>query len=191
MDRHSVYHPQWTVKREVRVNSTAASLLGLLDSCGREVTGGDLVRIAQARIGAFWNLSRSQVHRELAELAAQGHVEVVARGPRDSRLYGITEAGRRAYRSWFADHLPDETIRVPLLLAVSFGRFLPRDRLRRILDEAESEHRERLEGYRALEAQLEEQGVDAFARATLSFGLHYEEAVLRWFAALPDEVRKR
>jgi DNA-binding PadR family transcriptional regulator len=178
-------------QEEVQVNSTAASLLGLLDSCGGEVTGGDLVRIAQARIGAFWNLTRSQVHRELAALATQGHVKVVARGPRESRLYAITETGRRVYRSWLADHLPDETVRVPLLLAVSFGRSLPRGRLRRILDDSETEHRERLEGYQALDAQLEEQGADAFARATLSFGLHYEEAVLRWFAALPDEVRDR
>jgi DNA-binding PadR family transcriptional regulator len=186
-----MYHPQWTVKREVRVNPTAASLLGLLDSCGESVTGGDLVRIAQARIGAFWNLTRSQVHRELAGLAAQGHVKVAARGPRDSRLYAVTESGRRAYRSWLADHLPDETIRIPLLLAVSFGRSLPNGRLRQILDEAEAQHRARLEGYRALEAQLEAQGVNAFARATLSFGVHYEEAVLLWFAALPVEVRKR
>jgi DNA-binding PadR family transcriptional regulator len=173
------------------MNPTAASLLGLLDSSGGQVTGGDLVRIAQQRIGAFWHLTRSQVHRELAGLADEGYVEVVARGPRDSRLYAITPAGQRVYRSWLADHLPDETIRMPLLLAVSFGRSLPRGRLRRILDRAEAEHRERLSRYRKLEVELEQQGVDAFARATLSFGLHYEEAVLRWFAALPDEVRRR
>jgi DNA-binding PadR family transcriptional regulator len=171
------------------MNATAASLLGLLDASGGKVTGGELVRLAQARIGAFWNLTRSQVHRELAGLAAEGHVEIVARGPRDSRLYAITEDGRRAYRSWLAHNLPDETIRIPLLLAVSFGQALPRGRLRRILDQAEAEHRERLERYRALEVHLREQGVDLFARATLSFGLHYEEAVLRWFATLPDEVR--
>jgi DNA-binding PadR family transcriptional regulator len=173
------------------MNATAASLLGLLDSSGGKVTGGELVRIAQERIGAFWNLTRSQVHRELAGLADAGHVEVVARGPRDSRLYAITPLGRRTYRSWLADHLPDETIRIPLLLAVAFGRALPRGRLRRILDKSEAEHRERLERYRALDVKLEELGVDPFTRATLSFGLHYEEAVLRWFATLSDEVRHR
>lgn len=173
------------------MNSTAASLLGLLDVSGGKVTGGDLVRIAQQRIGAFWNLTRSQVHRELATLAAEGHVEVASRGPRDSRLYVITAQGRTAYRAWLSDHLPTETVRMPLLLAVSFGRSLPRGRLRSILDRAEAEHRERLESYRTLETELDEQGVDDFARATLSFGLHYEEAVLRWFEALPPDVRNR
>jgi DNA-binding PadR family transcriptional regulator len=173
------------------MNATAASLLGLLDSSGGKVTGGELVRIAQTRIGAFWHLTRSQVHRELAGLADAGHVEVVARGPRESRLYAITPEGRRVYRSWLADHLPEESIRIPLLLAVAFGRALPRGRLKRILDRSEAEHRERLEGYRELDAELERRGVDAFTRATLSFGLHYEEAALAWFAALPDEVRSR
>jgi len=28
-----------------------------------------------------------------------------------------------------------------------------------------------------------------YALATLSFGIHYEEAVLRWFDTLPAEVR--
>jgi DNA-binding PadR family transcriptional regulator len=172
------------------MNATAASLLGLLDSSGGKVTGGELVRIAQTRIGDFWSLTRSQVHRELAGLAAEGYVEVVARGPRDSRLYVITDEGRRAYRAWLSEQLPEETIRIPLLLAVSFGRALPRGRLRRILDRAEAEHRERLERYRALDIQLAEREVDVFARATLAFGLHYEEAVLRWFATLPEQVRQ-
>jgi hypothetical protein len=66
-----------------------------------------------------------------------------------------------------------------------------RGKLRRILDRAEAEHRERLARYRALATELAELGVDPFARATLSFGLHYEEAVLRWFGSLPDEVRRR
>lgn len=171
------------------MNATAASLLGLLDHCGGELTGGELVRVAQQRIGEFWSLTRSQVYRELAALEREGYVEPGTPGPRESRPVRVTEAGREVYRTWLVEHLPGDTIRIPLLLAVALGRSLPADRLDTLLTEAEAEHRAKLETYRRLQDELVEAGADAYARATLSFGLHYEEAVLRWFASLPREVR--
>lgn len=58
-----------------------------------------------------------------------------------------------------------------------------------LLEAEERRHRERLADYEALDAQLVENGAGAHVRATLAFGLHYERAVLDWFAELPPEVR--
>jgi DNA-binding PadR family transcriptional regulator len=171
------------------MNATSASLLGLLDVCRGELTGGELVRVAQQRIGDFWSLTRSQVYRELAALETEGYVRPGARGARESRPYRITAEGRKVYRVWLTERLPDETIRIPLLLALAFGSRLPRRRLASLLAEAADEHRGRLDRYRAVDAELASADVDPYARATLSFGMHYEEAVLRWFATLPDEIR--
>lgn len=171
------------------MNATAASLLGLIEQCG-EVTGADLVRVAQQRIGEFWSLTRSQVYRELATLAADGLVVAGPPGPRESRPYRLTESGRAAFHEWLRWELPAETIRIPLLLAVAFGASLPPGRLEKVLDKAEEQHRQRLEKYRAVDEELRTSGVDPHARATLSFGVHYEEAVLRWFADLPPAVRR-
>lgn len=172
------------------LNATSACLLALLDECGAEVTGAELARLAQTRIGDFWKLTRSQVYRELAALEDAGHVVAGAPGPRAARPYGLTAPGRREYRQWLAEELPDETVRIPLLLAVGFGRVLPPGRLRSHLDQAEATHRAKLAAYRALDEELAIAPTDPFSRATLSFGLHYEEAVLRWFGSLPDEVRR-
>ncbi|MGI8681209.1 MAG: PadR family transcriptional regulator [Mycobacteriales bacterium] len=172
------------------MNATAASLLGLIGQCG-ELTGADLVRVAQQRVGDFWSLSRSQVYRELVALAADGLVTSGPTGPRESRPYRLTERGRAAFGDWLSQELPAETIRIPLLLAVAFGASLPPGRLARLLDEAEERHRARLAQYRATDEQLRASGVDPHTRATLSFGVHYEEAVLRWFADLPPAVRRR
>lgn len=171
------------------MNATAASLLGLLDGCGGELTGGELVRVADQRIGEFWSLTRSQVYRELAALERDGHVEPGTPGPRDARPVRITAAGREVYRDWLAHRLPGDTIRIPVLLAVAFGGSLDPGALRRLLDASEQEHRERLAAYRAVAADLPE-GAGPWAAATLSFGTHYEEAVLRWFASLPPDVRR-
>ena len=172
------------------MNPTAASLLGLLEQCG-DLTGADLVRVAQHRIGDFWSLTRSQVYRELAALAEAGLVDAGPPGPRDARPYRLTDRGRVAFRAWLAEPLPNETIRIPLLLKVAFGSSLPPERLEALLDRAERDHRERLEHYRRIDGDLRAQGVDPHVRATLSFGMHYEEAVLRWFAELPAAVRGR
>jgi Virulence activator alpha C-term len=68
---------------------------------------------------------------------------------------------------------------------VSFGRFLPPDRLATFLRQHQEAHAELLRTY---ESQLRELGAegsetDPFARATLEFGIAYERAVLDWFAA--------
>jgi DNA-binding PadR family transcriptional regulator len=167
--------------------ATAASLLGLLDLSGGELTGAELVRVAQQRIGDFWSLTRSQVCRELARSEAEGHVEPGPRGVRESRPYRITASGREIYRTWLTERLPGDTVRVPLLLAVAFGSVLPERQVAALLRRSAEEHRNRLDSYRALAADLDELGLDV-CKSTLSFGVHYEEAVLRWFDALPDEV---
>ena len=171
------------------MNSTAASLLGLLDACGGELTGGDLLRVAQQRIGQFWSLTRSQVYRELAGLARDGLVAPGATGPRDARPVRITEPGRAAYREWLTEHLPTDTIRIPVLLAVAFGSALDTSALRGVLMRSHAEHRARLAEYRRVEEELAGVEDGDYAMATLSFGIHYEEAVLRWFDTLPAEVR--
>ena len=170
------------------LNPTSASLLGLLADVG-ETTGADLLRVAQLRIGDFWNLTRSQVYRELGSLAGRGYVRAGPPGPRESRPYRITAKGEAAFRDWLADTDPANQVRLGLLVVVAFGRYLPPGRLQKLLDEFEDEHRRRLGGYRILDQHLAAQDADPYVRATLSFGVHYEEAVLRWLESLPADVR--
>ena len=172
----------------MKLNATSASLLGLLDDAG-ELTGGALVREAEVRIGEFWNLTRSQVYRELAALAEAGYIKAGPTGARESRPYRVTSKGRTAFRRWLGSELPAGQIRIGLLVLVAFGRHLPPGRLRSLLDEYEAEHRERLAGYEELDEYLATNNADAFTRATLSFGLHYERAVLSWLETLPPDVR--
>jgi DNA-binding PadR family transcriptional regulator len=169
---------------EFRLNSTAASLLGFLHD--GPLTGWQLVGVATDRIGDFWSLTRSQVYRELAAMSAAGLVEAGPAGPRDRRPYAITAAGRDAFSAWAAGELSEETIRFPLLLMVSFGRHVPRDRLVGHLRAQRQVHRERLARYEAESAAPAAPGFEPYGRATLAFGLVYERAVLEWFDRLPE-----
>ena len=170
------------------LNATAAALLGLLEDCG-DLTGGELVRVAEQRIGDYWSVTRSQVYRELAGLADSGDVAAGEPGPRESQPYRITVAGRERLRAWLAEEEPGESVRNNLLLLVAFGPHLPPGRLARLLDDRERRCQERLARYQALDVHLDREGADPHVRATLAFGLHYERAVLSWLAGLPPAVR--
>jgi DNA-binding PadR family transcriptional regulator len=167
------------------LNATAASLLGFLHE--RPMTGWDLVATAQALIGDFWSLTRSQVYRELATMERDGLIRAGAVGARDKRPYELTDAGRAAFAAWIAHEPGPENIRYPLLLTLAFGRHLSPERLATFLARHRQVHAARLEGYEALRAGAGD-GLDLYARATLDFGVRYERAVLDWFDHLPPEL---
>nr|WP_036494537.1 PadR family transcriptional regulator [Nocardia sp. BMG111209] len=167
------------------LNSTAASLLGFLHE--GPMSGWDLVNLAQNRIGDFWTITQSQVYRELATMDRSGLVTKGETGARERTPYHITDTGREAFAQWIARDPGAETIRVPLLLTLSFGRFVDPERLRRIVAANRVVHEQRLSGYLTELSQLSGMSVQMsrFDRATVEFGIRYERAVLDWFDRLP------
>ncbi|MGC9665927.1 PadR family transcriptional regulator [Planosporangium sp. 12N6] len=162
------------------LNPTSASLLGFLHE--GDFTGYDLVKVARMLIGDFWSLTQSQVYRELAGLADRGLVTVGETGPRSRRPYRITEAGRAAFRDWIRRPPGGEQIRYPLLLTLAFGAHLDPDELLEFVAEQRRTHERRLREYRDTGATLP---LDRYQRATLAFGLRYEQAVIDWMNELP------
>jgi DNA-binding PadR family transcriptional regulator len=167
------------------VNATAGSLLGFLHE--RPMSGWDLFTTAEVLIGDFWTITRSQVYRELAAMEAGGLVVAGPPGPRDRRPYEITHAGRAAFGDWLQEPPGSEQIRYPLLLTIAFGRHLPHARLAGFVAEHRTIHEQRLAGYRQLQAEAAD-NLDAYAAATLDFGVRYEAAVLDWFDHLPPAI---
>ena len=167
------------------MNATAASLLGFLHE--RPMSGWDLLTTAEMLIGDFWTVTRSQVYRELAAMEAAGLVVAGPPGPRERRPYELTDAGRAAFREWLDQPPGAEQIRYPLLLTIAFGRHLPPERLREFVTAHRGVHEQRLAGYRSLRGDAGD-NLDAYATATLDFGIRYEAAVLDWFDHLPPEL---
>jgi DNA-binding PadR family transcriptional regulator len=162
------------------LNPTAASLLGFLHA--GEASGYELLDIAHAFIGDFWTLTRSQVYRELTALAERGLVQAGTTGARSRRPYRLTEAGRTAFAAWLAEPPDAEQIRYPLLLTLAFGAHLDTERLLGYIATHRTDHERRLAAYLTTAAA---DGLDPYQRATLTFGIHYERAVLAWMDELP------
>ncbi|MEU3844039.1 helix-turn-helix transcriptional regulator [Streptomyces sp. NPDC028635] len=162
------------------LNATAATLLGFLHT--GEASGYELLGIAEEVVGAFWTVTRSQVYRELAALAERGLVMAGDTGPRARVRYRITDDGRDAFARWIAAPPGAEQIRYPLLLTIAFGGHLDRTRLLSYVDQHRTVHERRLKTY---QARLGTAAFDIHQRATLAFGIRYEEAVLAWMDDLP------
>jgi DNA-binding PadR family transcriptional regulator len=177
-----LYPPQCYVKGGTvsDLNPTSASLLGFLHE--GDFSGYELVKVARQLIGDFWSLTQSQVYRELASLADRGLVTVGETGPRSRRPYRITDAGRAAFAAWIRQPPAGEQIRYPLLLTLAFGSHLDRETLLEFVADQRRAHERRLRDYRDTGATMP---LDAYQRATLAFGLRYEQAVLDWMDELP------
>jgi DNA-binding PadR family transcriptional regulator len=172
-----------TVTSATDLNPTAASLLGFLQL--GPMTGWDLDQWVANSIGNFWNVTRSQIYRELRTLAEGGYIEAGDAGRRDRVHYTITPAGRQAFGAWIGQDPGPEVIRSRLLLTVFFGDFLDRARLREIVHETRRHHEAELVRYREMQGSV---GTTGFPAATLRFGVAYEEAFVEWLASLDAEL---
>ncbi len=162
------------------LNPTAASLLGFLEMGPQ--SGYELAAEIETSIGNFWNISRSQVYRELSLLEANGYVRVGKTGVRERKPYTLTPLGRRAFRAWIAREPGEDITRSPLLLAIFFGNCIERATLSRILTDHRIRHERKLAEYRERIPEIEREY--PFPGYTMRFGLMYEEMILKWFDSL-------
>jgi DNA-binding PadR family transcriptional regulator len=165
------------------LNATAASLLGFLHAGA--MTGWELAGAVEHSIGEFWNVTRSQIYRELRSLERARLVDAGEVGTRDRRPYTIAPLGREAFARWITRPPGDDLVRSPLLLTVFFGGHLDPSLLVRFLTMHRVSHEQRLADYRAVHIALREQPEMRWVRYALEYGIEHEQAVLRWLKGLP------
>lgn len=158
------------------INATAASLLGFLESGPK--TGWELTQCIEDSVGNFWNVTRSQVYRELNSLAEAGLVRAGKVGTRDRRPYQITATGRQTFVDWINREPGPDLIRIPLLLTVFFRERVDPERFERYLTMHRARHEQQLEEYSTLRTHLGD--VNGGPRDALDLGIAYERAVLEW-----------
>jgi len=184
-----------------KMNATAACILGLLNlgkapwqekdiHAPDAMTGWQLYEAAADSLSRFWHVTRSQVYRELSTLEKQGCVEAEqATGPRESRAYRITPAGKEAFKAWLEDWVSqeprDEQLHSPLVLTVFFGEFLQKEKLKQVLQEYRGVHQRRLERLNRLQQAVGQNSSPA--AATMRRGISYHELMIQWIDSILAE----
>jgi DNA-binding PadR family transcriptional regulator len=171
------------------------ALLGLL--ARRPRTGYELSQALRAPVGYFWTASHSQIYPELARLEAErlaASTVVPGPGPRDSKRYAITRAGRAALAEWASIPVVDEQPRSEELLKIYSIWLAGPDRAREMVNAQLGRHRERLARYESIAAEFERDGVIVATQpgfgdlATLRYGRVYERHYIEWYEWLAAQL---
>jgi DNA-binding PadR family transcriptional regulator len=181
------YGASWTIhsrmSRPKGLNGTAAAVLAYLDTGPQ--SGWDIATGLQILIGEFWNITPSQVYRELRTMADQGLVTAGPAGARDRRPYNITAAGRDALSAWKDEPLERDVVRIPLLLRMFLEFTAQPDsrRLDRLVHQYRALHSQQLAGYETKLLEFVQAGLPE--AHLVRYGLRHEQAILRWLDDFP------
>ncbi len=171
------------------------TLLGLL--AGRPATGYDLARRLRRPVGYFWSAGHSQIYPELARLEADGllrHTVVAGAGPRDTKRYRVTAAGRRTLRAWLLATTPDVDEREILLRVYLLYTLSPAEAVG-VVEALREHHRRTLAEFLTHRTDddpaTQEWGPEVTSRATLEWGITFEEGRIRWCEGLLADLGRR
>lgn len=156
------------------VNATAASLLGFLH--WGPMTGWELDRAVAQSISNFWNVTRSQVYRELRTLSELGYVRPGRPGLREKTPYSITPSGKEAFAAWINRDPGPALIRMPLLLSIFFAEHLPPGRLAEIAGRQREEHSQKLEEFHQILKEARNMG--PFVAEVVRLGIGYNQLMI-------------
>lgn len=161
----------------LRLNATAGTVLGFL--LERPMSGYELSREISETVGNFWNVTQSQIYREIQSLESTGLIKAGERAARATR-YRITPAGKEAFSEWVHREPGATLIRDPFLLKVFFADRIDRATLGRFIRQRRSLHENRLAHFRAVDKRAPAN----VPKRTLAFGIRFEEAMLAWLDSL-------
>lgn len=186
------------MRREESTGNLGFALLGLLARAPS--TGYDLARRMERPVGYFWSAHHGQIYPELARLEARGfvrHKVVEGAGPRATKRYAVTAAGRKALRQWMVEDLEPQPARDLETLRLWNVWLLDRPAALALVAEARKAHEARLTAYERERAELEGDAEAAdpthpkFAsRLTLEGGVRTRRAAVEWCDWMREQLEQ-
>lgn len=172
------------------ISTLGHALLGLL---AREpATGYDLARALRRPVGYFWSARHSQIYPELARLeeaALVRHTVIEGAGPRATKRYRVTAAGRREVRAWLLATTPEVDEKEILLRAYLLFVLTPTEATG-VVRAIRTHHEQVLAHYRSVVSgpDPQEWGAGATDRATWHWGVAFEEGRIAWCDGLLERL---
>jgi DNA-binding PadR family transcriptional regulator len=169
-------------------------------------SGYELGTRVRRPLGYFWSAQHSQIHGELQRLLSDELVcfeQVAGPGPREKKIYSITDAGRDALARWVVQPPKDQPARDELLLKAYAMWTADRESVRELLLVQIDTREQRIESYRQDWRRVEGRhggGAPPFdhpdfgSYATLKYGIDHERQRIgwcRWMLARLDESNRQ
>ncbi len=164
------------------------ALLGALADEPR--SGYGLLKHFEQSLAYAWPASHSQIYPELARLVDDELIEQTATGPRGSKTYAVTRAGRAEIRRWLRETAPDRRVRSDAALRVFFLWLLEPDEAASQLESERSYWRGILDELERIREEPTGSGRKGRTyRLALEGGIQSVEARLSWIDRATAEIR--
>jgi PadR family transcriptional regulator AphA len=166
-------------------NKSRYALLGVLSM--KSSSGYDIKKFCDKTISHFWNENFGHIYPVLSELQKDGLISQEGQdGGVRRKVYGITDKGRKEFLEWLVQPIEYQPARSELLLKLSFGLQIPKEKLIEMLEEVKERNLEKAQQYKLLEQSYSR---DEKARkhsqyiywlAPLRYGIISSEAAVSW-----------
>ncbi len=167
------------------INKSKYAILGVLSMKPR--SGYDIKKFCDTTISHFWNENFGHIYPVLKQLEAEQLIEPDNLRSEDrKKLYHITEKGKQVFCDWLAQPAEPTPPRSELLLKLSFGNHMSKEKAIQLLQEVRERHTRNLEKYREMESSYEKNEAAKLDPAypywlsSLRYGILTAETTLRW-----------
>jgi len=164
-------------------------------------TGYELAKRVSRPLGYYWSAQHSQIYPELRKLLEAGLVRFEAApgpGPREKKVYSLTEDGMSSLRDWVVQPPEPDPGRDNLLLKAYASWVADPEAAAAMFAGQEAEHAERLAVYEADRRTVESRhnggppapGHPDFGNyATLWFGIAYQRQRIAWLQWISEQLK--
>ena len=150
-------------------------------------SGYELTQWFDSSLSNAWHASHSQIYPELAKLEAEGLAEVIGEGPRRSKTWAVTDAGREELRRWLTRTEPNRGQRNESALRWFLVFVLEPEERRAVLERELEYGTAAAQGRRELAARLDAEGKQGGFRPLLDLGARVDAVMADW---LREQIAK-
>jgi DNA-binding PadR family transcriptional regulator len=150
-------------------------------------SGYDIKKFCDKTISHFWNENFGHIYPVLKQLEKEGLIEAENSMEQDrKKLYHVTEQGRDAFYDWLIQAVEVTPPRSELLLKLSFGNYMPQDKVIEMLQELKKRYNRNLLLYNEMEASYitneaaQQDGAYPYWLSSLRYGIAIAETTLLW-----------
>ena len=176
-------------------NKTKYAILGVLSLMAG--SGYDIKKFCDKTIAHFWNENYGHIYPVLARLLKEKLIQMDDSGTDARRkVYRITQRGREVFCNWLMEPVKPQPQRSELLLKLSFGSNISKEKVIQMLEEVRQRYKSKLEQYRALEEpylrdeKAQKQPEYPYWLASLRYGITSAEAAFKWSEETIESIKR-
>lgn len=166
-------------------NKTKYAILGVL--CMKPCSGYDIKKFCDKTISHFWNENFGHIYPVLKQLLEEQLICPSAPEIEDRRkIYYITEEGKQEFYAWLIEPTQLQPPRSELMLKLSFGNHIPKEKVYEMLQEVKERNSYNLEQYKVMEVNYKNNEAARndpaypYWLAPLRLGILNAETTIRW-----------